>query len=1320
MKHPITIALAIIFNIHSYGIEHSKGLYSIDDPTDCTIEVEIPDNFHVCFDETFNLGGVINGDYEEFEWLENGSSTNHSLNEEVEIDQTTTFTLIAWGSSGENIIENGDFEDGASGFTTDYELGSFSCFGLGFLDCEGTYGVIDDPSLGHANFAACSDVEGGGNMMVVNGASSLQEIWCQEVCVEVGANYLFNAWATSVNAASPAQLQFSIDGNLIGNLFSLTSNLCDWEEFEAEWGSDASTTIEICVTNQNTAASGNDFALDNIGFYQVCQDEASFTVSHSEFEVDLLGIELLNCIVIETEGLFVIDPPGIYDIELSFEGTVIESSSTDEFYFTLDTPGEYHFEVTDEWGCSLIYEFDVEAEYNYPEPELASSNDLNCEQLSSQLTADSNLRGTLFEWFNDQNIPIGDDEEITVTQGGFYYLLATDDDSGCQTLDSIFLDEDFTVSDFFILGGDPLTCINTESTLYTSIESDSVHWIYHAGNDPISNNDTLLISQSGNYSASVVLENGCIAKDTITVDEIAINFDFSVSYDSLINCLDSFSLVQLNYDSSFYQLNWLNLNESYNDSTEFILSNAGSYYYSLLNLEGCIMIDSLTIEADFDFVVPDLIADSIDCTGEQAFISIVDSLNEYNIEWLFEDGNIVTSDSALINSVGIIEYDMSYINGCEMSGQEEIFSSENIPEISIKGDTINCTNAFVELIPVSNQNKLSYLWTLPNGAQLTKDTITVMQNGLYLLQVTNNLSCQNLKEYFLEIDTIRPSIEIPSDITLDCAQSTFSSELIITSSYEQVLSNNNWLNGNNLNYEISESGVYEFEVIAKNGCSVSSSFEAVVDTITPVLNIPDSVNLNCAVTVDTIYLNSNPEDVLVWTYNNINHYSDTIVIVDSGIYTIEITGSNACVTSGEIISYSDFEKPEYSLSADTISCDNLESTISISGDENEWENISIFKDDILVAESNRYVSEDPGLFTVIVTALNGCSHESEVTIAIDTSTIQFTLESDMLDCLNNEIQIRIIENLNTSNAQVYNSNGLLLGNLDISISEPDEYSVTVLNENGCPSTKKVLIVEDIDPPVITSLEYEDIVCSESIELSILEILDISQLSQLNIDQSPINPASIPITINGPGDHTIELIGNNGCITDTIITIAPLEEIDGYIFPELKLFEGEEQELQIEINKSLDEIESISWYPENGLSCYDCLNPNFIGLEDQEYTITLVDINGCEDELELRVMIEKNIKYYIPNVINQSDSRNAFFTIFSKENDIQNINSLSIYDRWGNLMFIKENMPANNPQEGWDGTYHDKYVEQGVYVFVAELLLRNKEVKVISGDVTVLR
>src|ERR1019366_9768471 len=108
-------------------------------------------------------------------------------------------------------------------------------------------------------------------MMIVNGAGVANvSVWCQTINVLPNTNYAFSCWGQSVSAGSPAELQFSINGGLIGPVFTFAFNVCIWQQFYSIWNSGANTMASICIVNQNTATSGNDFALDDISFNGIC------------------------------------------------------------------------------------------------------------------------------------------------------------------------------------------------------------------------------------------------------------------------------------------------------------------------------------------------------------------------------------------------------------------------------------------------------------------------------------------------------------------------------------------------------------------------------------------------------------------------------------------------------------------------------------------------------------------------------------------------------------------------------------------------------------------------------------------------------------------------------------------------------------------------------------------------------------------------------------------------------------------------------------------------------------------------------------------
>lgn len=82
-----------------------------------------------------------------------------------------------------------------------------------------------------------------------------------------------------MNGGSPALLQFSINGVPLGAIFSAPASPNIWQQFFAAWNSGANTSITICIVNQNTTASGNDFGLDDISFQQCTYCTATATVT---------------------------------------------------------------------------------------------------------------------------------------------------------------------------------------------------------------------------------------------------------------------------------------------------------------------------------------------------------------------------------------------------------------------------------------------------------------------------------------------------------------------------------------------------------------------------------------------------------------------------------------------------------------------------------------------------------------------------------------------------------------------------------------------------------------------------------------------------------------------------------------------------------------------------------------------------------------------------------------------------------------------------------------------------------------------------------
>ena len=64
--------------------------------------------------------------------------------------------------------------------------------------------------------------------------------------------------------------------------------------------------------------------------------------------------------------------------------------------------------------------------------------------------------------------------------------------------------------------------------------------------------------------------------------------------------------------------------------------------------------------------------------------------------------------------------------------------------------------------------------------------------------------------------------------------------------------------------------------------------------------------------------------------------------------------------------------------------------------------------------------------------------------------------------------------------------------------------------------------------------------------------------------------------------------------------------------------------------------------------------------------------------------------------------------------------LTIYDRWGGLVFAQNNFSPSDEMLGWDGTARGKDANAGVYVYVARIRFLDGEVVNFSGGLTLVR
>ncbi len=171
--------------------------------------------------------------------------------------------LAASATQAANLVINGDFSAGNTGFGSDYTFVS----GPNSALPPAVYAIDTSPHNVHPSWASYGDhTSGTGDMMIVNGADvGGKRVWFENgITVAPSTTYFFSTWIASSYPTAPAQLDFSINGSAIGPTFTASSTTGLWQQFFASWNSGVSTTADIALVNQNLAFGGNDFTLDDI------------------------------------------------------------------------------------------------------------------------------------------------------------------------------------------------------------------------------------------------------------------------------------------------------------------------------------------------------------------------------------------------------------------------------------------------------------------------------------------------------------------------------------------------------------------------------------------------------------------------------------------------------------------------------------------------------------------------------------------------------------------------------------------------------------------------------------------------------------------------------------------------------------------------------------------------------------------------------------------------------------------------------------------------------------------------------------------------
>ena len=221
------------------------------------------------------------------------------------------------------------------------------------------------------------------------------------------------------------------------------------------------------------------------------------------------------------------------------------------------------------------------------------------------------------------------------------------------------------------------------------------------------------------------------------------------------------------------------------------------------------------------------------------------------------------------------------------------------------------------------------------------------------------------------------------------------------------------------------------------------------------------------------------------------------------------------------------------------------------------------------------------------------------------------------------------------------------------------------------------------------------------------------------DPTISNPMSTPTSSQiGITNYQVTGWDNIKCFSDTKSI-----QITTFNYPTLNL--GPDVTIPVGTSYQINgtgspDIVSLNWLPATALSCTNCLTPLASPIKTTNYVLRAINDGTCASSDSIKItVICNNGNFFIPNTFSPNgDGSNDRFIVRGKGLNI--IPSITIFNRWGQVVFEKRNFAPNDEASGWDGTFNGKPAPSDVYIYTIQILCDNATLIPYHGNVTLIR
>jgi hypothetical protein len=380
-------------------------------------------------------------------------------------------------------------------------------------------------------------------------------------------------------------------------------------------------------------------------------------------------------------------------------------------------PGTYTATATDFFGssdaCTRVFNF-------FPQPSVSVVSDYDCLTQTATLTATAT--GGTVVWYVG-SLQVGTGSTLNVNTTADYTAVVTSP-GGCTAMKTLHVGI-FPAPSVSVVP--QYNCLDQTSTLTATFSGGDLKWT-DGSNTDLGSNPVLVVSATGDYTATVTSPAGCVVTKKVHVDIFPAP---SVSVAPQYNCLNQTSTLTATFSGG--TLKWTDgSNTDLGSNPVLVVSASGDYTATVTSPAGCVA--TKTVHVDI-FPAPTVsVTGKNICTGETATLTAI--YTGGTVKWY--KGNVEVGSGPTLNVTMTGDYTATVTSpaGCTKSATAHV---EVYPKPTVTvNSTTSCPSSPVVLTATASVG-VTFLWN--TGDTTASITVSPTVTTSYTVVVKNSGGC---------------------------------------------------------------------------------------------------------------------------------------------------------------------------------------------------------------------------------------------------------------------------------------------------------------------------------------------------------------------------------------------------------------------------------------------------------------------------------------------------------------------------------------------------------------------------------------------------